>query len=299
MSSYTETPCPLCASSQCMVKYDGSTLPEVDEVAAFRCTSNSVSRPQLIECTSCDHVFSHPGTWPASLGDAYESLSDPDYLRVIHAKRKTFRRAADVVNRLHPKRGSLIEVGSYAGLFLEEMKRRGFDVLGIEPSAWGAQVTRERGVEVICSTLESQAEKSDLGPFDVVVSWDVLEHVEDPRLMMEILARWTKPGGTMIISTLDRTNWFARRTGQRWPWIVPMHLHYFDQETILRIADENGLDFVETRAHVHYTTLDYVAGKLVNSYSRGETLPKLHKAFNSVVFPVGFGDVRLFAFTKR
>jgi hypothetical protein len=65
------------------------------------------------------------------------------------------------------------------------------------------------------------------------------------------------------------------------------------------MADENGLDFVETRAHVHYTTLDYVAGKLVNSYSRGETIPRMHKMLNSVVFPVGFGDVRLFAFTKR
>jgi len=297
--STTDVRCPLCASQESVVKYDGSTLPEVDEVAAFRCTSNSVARPEVLVCGSCAHMFSNPVTWPASLGDAYESLSDPDYLRVIHAKRKTFKRAANIVTRLHPKTGTLVEVGSYAGLFLEEMRNRGFDVLGIEPSRWGADVASERGLEVICSTLEAQADKADLGPFDVVVSWDVLEHVEDPRHMMEVLARWTKPGGTMIISTLDRTNWFARRAGARWPWIVPMHLHYFDQQIIKSMADENGLDFVETRAHVHFTTLDYVAGKLVNSYSRGETLPRLHGLLNAVVFPVGFGDVRLFAFTKR
>jgi SAM-dependent methyltransferase len=299
MSSTTEVACPMCSSSPCDIKYEGTTQPVVDELAAFRCTSNSVARPEVLVCRSCDHMFSNPSTWPNSLGDAYEALSDPDYLRVVHAKRRTFKRAADLVTRLHRKRGTLIEVGSYAGLFLEEMRKRGYDVLGIEPSTWGAQLSLERGLKVICSTLEAQAEQSDLGPFDVVVSWDVLEHVEDPWQMMQILARWTKPGGTLIISTLDRTNWFARRTGARWPWIVPMHLHYFDQDIVIKMADDNGLDFVETRAHVHYTTLDYVAGKLVNSYSRGETLPRLHNVLNSVVFPVGFGDVRLFAFVKR
>jgi 2-polyprenyl-3-methyl-5-hydroxy-6-metoxy-1,4-benzoquinol methylase len=282
------------------VLYSGSTAPVIDEHAAFRCTTNTLVRPEVLQCGDCDHVFSNPSTWPPSLSDAYEGLSDPDYLDIIHAKRRTFRRAADVVQRLHPRRGTVVEVGSYAGLFLDEMASRGYSVTGVEPSRWGADVARGRGHNVVQGTIESLAQGIPGAPFDIVVSWDVLEHVEDPRAMMRTLAEWTKPGGTMVLSTLDRGNWFAKRTGGHWPWIIPMHLHYFDQAAVKSMAADNGLVFVETGAHVHYTSVDYLAGKFIPTLARRHERPssKFRDTLNSLVFPVGFGDVRMFAFRK-
>ena len=72
----------------------------------------------------------------------------------------------------------MLEVGSYTGMFLKIARQRGFDVLGVEPSVWASSYARETmGIPTVTGSVESiPADK----PFDVVCSWDVLEHVADP-----------------------------------------------------------------------------------------------------------------------
>ena len=100
------------------------------------------------------------------------------------------------------------------------------------------------------------------------------------------------------MSTLDRTNWFARLMGKRWPWYIPMHLHYFDQESVLGRASSSGLNFIETAPHVHYTLGSYALRRLLrhggttNNQGPSNLLERW-------LFPVGFGDVRLYVFESR
>lgn len=210
----------------------------------------------------------------------------------MDVKRRTFRRAADLFCRFVSPPASVLEVGSYAGLFLDEMDSRGFHVEGVEPSIWGVHVSRERGHTVWQGTAEGILGEKIPEAFDAVVSWDVLEHVPNPRSFVALLASATKPGGTVVLSTLDRSNWFPRLMGKRWPWIIPMHLHYFDQDTVRHLAHACHLQFLQTSRHVHYTTPTYALKRLVRKVdSEGKTSARL-------ILPVGFGDVRTYVFRK-
>jgi len=214
---------------------------------------------------------------------------------MIDIKRRTFTRAADIVEKFVIPPAKLLEIGAYTGLFLKICEERGFTVQGIEPSKWGAQFAINQGLDVRSGTAEVLLNDSDLGTFNGIVSWDVLEHVPDPAKDFRLAASHLAPGGYLILSTLDRSNWFARLMGKRWPWLIPMHLHYFDQAAVISMAESCGLVFLATKPHVHYTSAGYAWQRLIghDAQMTARTKPSL---LDKLTFPVGFGDVRLYVF---
>lgn len=244
----------------------------------------------------CRHEFSNPLTWPVDIGAEYDALEDTDYLNMTEIKRRTFSKAADLLADFVKPPASILEIGSYAGFFLDACVSRGYAVTGIEPSAWGSVLCVSRGFDVQHGTAESLLPRSDLSNFDAVVSWDVLEHVPNPDHFMAAICSAVRPGGFLVLSTLDRSNWFARIMGKRWPWLIPMHLHYFDQHTVIRMAEQRDFSFIKTKAHVHYTSAGYALRRLLG---HGETVSSADHVLDRFTFPVGFGDVRLYVFRKN
>lgn len=265
----------------------------LDTSQTFYCTSHVRLRPEILACRSCGHNFSNPRYWPQDLGHEYEMVEDREYLDILSVKRKTFIRAADLVERFAPPPSRLLEVGSYAGVFLEICQGRGYTVTGIEPSTWGVEVARSSGLDVRQGTAEVVLPDLDQPAFDVVTSWDVLEHVVDPAAFTALLASRTKPGGILILSTMVRDNWFARLTGKRWPWLIPMHLHYFDFAAVEKLGRDAGLDFLASTRHVHWTSASYALTRLLRRPSNSTK-----RANPRWIFPVALGDVQVFIFRK-
>ena len=67
--------------------------------------------------------------------------------------------------------------------------------------------------------------------FDVVVMWDVIEHLMDPIKGLKEVHRILKPGGFLAISTDDAANWLPRLLGRHW-WglAAPLHLNHFSKK---------------------------------------------------------------------
>ena len=103
----------------------------------------------------------------------------------------------------------LLDVGCGGGILCEAMAQRGAKVTGIDmgeaPLAVGNLHKLESGVEVdyIKSTAEDFAE-SHAEVFDTVTCLEMLEHVPDPSSVVKACAAMTKPGGTLVFSTINR-----------------------------------------------------------------------------------------------
>ena len=103
----------------------------------------------------------------------------------------------------------LLDVGCGGGILCEAMAQRGAKVTGIDmgeaPLAVGNLHKLESGVEVdyIKSTAEDFAE-SHAEVFDTVTCLEMLEHVPDPSSVVKACAAMTKPGGTVVFSTINR-----------------------------------------------------------------------------------------------
>lgn len=288
--------CPICGSNQVRLRWKGDPDWMLDTSQTFYCTSHERRRPEILRCSQCTHHFSNPQYWPRDLGHQYELVEDEEYLEILDIKRKTFSRAADFVQMFVEPPARLLEVGSYAGVFLTICQERGFDVTGVEPSVWGADVARAAGVTVRQGTAEKMLSDSDGDSFDAVTSWDVIEHVPDPAAFLRLLASCAKPGGYVIVSTMVRDNWFARMTGKRWPWLIPMHLHYFDFAAVQSLGHQCGLTLVKTTPHVHWTSATYALTRLLRLPGRSPRITG--RTLSRIVFPVRLGDVQVFAFHK-
>lgn len=105
---------------------------------------------------------------------------------------------------------SLLDVGCGGGLIAEPMRRMGFDVTAIDASAENIGTARahadqmELDIAYRAATVE-QLEADAAGPFDVVLTMEVIEHVADPGGFVRACSRLVKPGGLMIVATLNRT----------------------------------------------------------------------------------------------
>jgi dolichol-phosphate mannosyltransferase len=275
---------------------------EANPSASFRCSSMAhASKPRLVKCLQCGLAQVPASEQPKELESIYADVVDDDYLQNLPSKRRTFQRAFEEIRRFIPSQpGSMLEVGAYCGLFLLEAQRNGWQATGIEPSRWAAAFARERsGVSVIDGTLEQAVPKLQ-APFDVVVSWDVLEHVRDPGGFLRAAYGLLKPRGILCLSTLDTGNWFPRLMGRHWPWLMEMHLYYFDIDVMKRMLRAAGFEFLHAAPYTHYASLRYIARKLAAALPQrpAELLAAPAKMVPELIVPVGLGDIKMFVARK-
>jgi 2-polyprenyl-3-methyl-5-hydroxy-6-metoxy-1,4-benzoquinol methylase len=211
----------------------------------------------ILRCSGCGLRFLNPQPTTAELADFYSReyfvSSDAsekgysEYVADAHNHRKTFR------NRIQylPKRlegARLLDVGAATGFFVEQARLAGWDAQGVEPSPWASEYARSvLGQPVMSGTLAEAAfaPKS----FDVVTMWEVIEHLPDPRHVLEEVASILKPQGHLALSTPDAGSFIARVARRRWlGWRkVPEHLYFFDFRTLHRLLSEIGFEIVSRR----------------------------------------------------
>ena len=120
------------------------------------------------------------------------------------------------------------------------MRDQGWDVVGIELSAYAAEFSRQTyGLDVRTGTLEETAFPDD--HFDVVALWDVFEHVLDPKATLAEIGRVLKPGGLFIASLPNPTGFEAKLFGAHWlGWDRPRHLHIFTPQVMENYLNDAG-----------------------------------------------------------
>src|SRR2546426_1917527 len=139
----------------------------------------------IVACRGCGLVRqdTRPLATAALYDGAYYATDDPkggyaNYFLDADVNRRTFRQRIQAIERRSGRRGKLLDVGCALGDFLLEAKAAGWDVEGVEISAFAAQRARERGLRVSTGRLE----ELDLpaASFDVITLYDSVEHLTDP-----------------------------------------------------------------------------------------------------------------------
>jgi len=103
----------------------------------------------------------------------------------------------------------ILDVGCGAGLLCEPLAEVGAHVVGIDATARNVDVARLHALEqalpidyrhCLAENVHESGQR-----FDVVLNTEVIEHVANPEQLMADCAALVKPGGIMIVATLNRT----------------------------------------------------------------------------------------------
>lgn len=102
--------------------------------------------------------------------------------------------------------GSLIDIGCGNGLFINEMRSRGFDVKGVDLDEKSVEYCKKLNLDVYNKNLEEFiVEHPEFNAaFDYITFFEVLEHQDNPLEFLTIAKGMLKPGGKIAFSVPDR-----------------------------------------------------------------------------------------------
>jgi SAM-dependent methyltransferase len=240
----------------------------------------------IVRCVRCGHMQLAHMPSDADLLSLYEEAESDDYVQEEAGQRQTARQTLELIER-HVRRGRLLDLGCWVGYLLSEARSRGWEVCGVEPSAFASAYARER--------LELPVIQADLftaelpeGHFDAVVLGDVIEHLPDPAAALDRIARLLAPGGVLYMALPDAGSTVARWMGKRWWSVIPTHVQHFTRASMDRLLRRSGYTPLEAVTAPKTFSVRYYLWR-IGGYSAG-----LSHGLVRVAETAGFAD-RLWA----
>ncbi len=288
--------CNLCGADDAVERYPSTVQPEASgDWRAFRCTHSGYGRHYaIVQCQKCGLVYTDPRPSGNDIVETYQSVEDALYLEEREGRVLTFERHLRPLERLTglPDDRLLLDVGCYTGIFVEIAGRHGWDAWGVEPSQWAVEQAQARGLHVTQGTLDTAGLPE--AHFDVVTMWDVIEHLTDPRGALDQVYGLLKPGGLLVVHTIDLDSLFARLMGPRWPWLMEMHLYYFSRRSLRAMLGKCGFQVLDDRPQGRYLRLGYLMNRvaaLAPLVGRPAEWLVTKLGLRGVAMPVNLGDL--------
>ena len=171
---FIEVPCPACGKEDSVKKLEKYTL-------------------EIHECNKCQTLFTNPRPTSEVLDWFYKgSVNYAYWNKYIFPASEDARRLRIFVPRVDKvlafcekygvQTDSLLEIGCAFGTFCVEMQSRDKfkRIVGVEPTPGLAETSRQKGIEVIEEVIEN-IHFSEEDRFDVVVNFEVIEHIFSPK----------------------------------------------------------------------------------------------------------------------
>jgi SAM-dependent methyltransferase len=190
----------------------------------------------LVKCAGCGFVFSQKIPTQAELSAHYEGYGRNDYLSPI-----TIKRYHEILDNLEKYRQSnrLLDVGCGIGYFLVEAKNRGWEVYGTEYNERAVDICQKKGIHMQLGMLNTA--HYEPGFFDVITSFEVIEHINNPLQDVQKFHHLLARGGAVYLTTPNFSSVSKNYLGNRWNIITyPEHLSYYSASTLTHLFKING-----------------------------------------------------------
>lgn len=270
--------CNLCGADDHTTMYDSKIRGIPATVEDYTSTATKYGCfHRLVCCRRCGLVYASPRD--AEVKNLYRKVVDNAYLESWQERAFTFRRHLEILTRYKAGTGDLLDIGCYAGIFLNEAKKYKYNATGVEPSEWAADYARKKtGAQVLCASWDEASFLED--SFDIVTLWDVVEHLEDPSACFKKIHGWLRKDGIIALTTYNIKGWFPRLLGRSYPWLMRFHLYHFEPRTLSAMLLKNGLKPILVEPYLKTISLKYFLTRF-GIKRRGKLFERVRFSFNT------------------
>lgn len=225
--TYLFDACPVCGTEHSLVY----RLPNTDIV---RCKANT-----------CGLAFAQKQPDDVRLQAIYNEIyyDNSHSPQKPNSERDKFMQHLQAIDRaigLQDKR--ILDYGCGLGNALEAARDLGFNnSCGVELNDRAREQARQKGFHVVKQLVELEGDT-----FDVIYMNDVIEHVRDPITTLTEIKRFLRPGGHLVMITMNIRGLKARILGSRWSLITdPTHFYFFDACSLSAVLRTAGFGQIE------------------------------------------------------
>jgi len=198
----------------------------------------------IVSCRKCETVYTPYSPWYSS--EYYyvsyypePSLSPPAFVQT---------RLEEITAEFAPYRQTnrLLDIGCGAGNLLQAAQKNGWNCQGLDVAPSAVKHVRELGFEVFQGELREARLPSQ--HFDVITAAELLEHLPEPRALLQEVARLLRPGGLFWTTTPHARGLSARVLGLEWRCVwPPEHLQLFSAGGLKTLLRDVGFRDIRVR----------------------------------------------------
>ena len=199
----------------------------------------------------------YPQEYYGSPGAKFEPLTESvvRFVGTIHVR---------ALSRSLPAGSRILDVGCGRGVLLSSLADFGHEMHGMDVSETAVQGVDPRVQIKVADCLTNCDYPSN--HFDQVILWHVLEHLTNPRAILEEINRILKPGGQVIIAVPNFSSVQSRWAGAAWFHLdLPRHLYHFPVAGLRRLFERTEFDVAREQ---HFSLRQNPFGWVQSAFNR-------------------------------
>ncbi len=248
----SQAPCPVCGSARRMYNQGDTTLAECTEcgLVALAVIPSDAERTAYY---AQKYALNHDIFRQETAAEMRRWSRMPEQIKLLR----------DILALRQPP-ATILDVGCDRAPFLDEARRFGYTVVGVEPSESARKDAGKIGISVVPHIDNIKQ------VVDIAVLWHSLEHTGDPLAMLQSLHTLLSSDGIIAIRVPDFGSLWSRLLKHRWIWFQPEnHCYHFTVQSLKNVVERAGFDVITIRSQRPSNGLTRKAGAVaMKSFGR-------------------------------
>ncbi len=274
--------CWVCCSSHLKLVKRSDVENSIDSTNFAITNSDYGKTKELSQCENCGFIQC---TKENNVIHFYEDLIDYEYENTRKERKLQEQRILKIIQKIKP-RGKLLDIGAGSGVMVEAALEMGYNATGIEPSRWLHEKATEKGLPIHLGSFPMDGLTKK---YDVIALVDVIEHVNNPKDLLNHIRQSLKWDGILVIVTPDVNSIMAKLFKWKWWHFRVAHIGYFNKSTLSRITKSTSFKCIKKTKPAWYFSLEYLIERGYQYLPKYLRLP-IPRFIKKVVIPLNLRD---------
>lgn len=248
---------------------------------------------EILQCLMCGVYVKKPAKQPQKPLYNNDYYSRYPYSHSLGLTKRYFLEKVRILQKLIGKSApSVLDVGCGWGDFGKVATGEGLPYFGIDDSPIAIKKCKLKNLDAEKKTINELI--SEKKRFDVIVSFQTIEHVKNPLLMIKSIHALLKKGGIILLTTPNNDSPLRKIFGGEWSvYNTDSHYVFYDAKTLKLLLENAGFNDIKIRLDPpRFFTPSYIFSRM---YQKKSILNPLFSVFSLPIPTDPWGDLEAIA----